>query len=62
MCGYKKDTWVDDSITIFSFLGLSIPTFWLGLMFILLFSLQWDLFPTSGFMDPMLMMPQSSIK
>lgn len=54
LCGYKKDTWVDDSITIFSFLGLSIPTFWLGLMFILFFSLQLDLFPTSGFMDPML--------
>ena len=29
ICGYKKDTWVDDSITVFSFLGLSIPTFWL---------------------------------
>ncbi|MEK9726893.1 MAG: ABC transporter permease [Candidatus Margulisiibacteriota bacterium] len=53
LCGYKKDTWVDDSITIFSFFGLSIPTFWLGLIFILFFSIQLDLFPTSGFMDPM---------
>ena len=55
LCGYKKDTWVDDSITIISFLGLSIPTFWLGLMFILFFSLQLDWFPTSGFLDPMLL-------
>ena len=55
ICGYKKDTWVDDSITVFSFLGLSIPTFWLGLMFILLFSIQLNLFPTSGFLDPLLM-------
>ncbi len=54
LCGYKKDTRVDDSITIFSFLGLSIPTFWLGLMFILVFSLQLDWLPTSGFMDPLL--------
>ncbi|RAP31430.1 hypothetical protein DID78_01175 [Candidatus Marinamargulisbacteria bacterium SCGC AG-343-D04] len=54
ICGYKKDTLVDDSITVFSFLGLSIPSFWLGLMFILLFSLTLDLFPTSGFMDPLL--------
>ncbi|RAP23559.1 hypothetical protein DID73_02090 [Candidatus Marinamargulisbacteria bacterium SCGC AG-343-K17] len=54
ICGYKKDTWVDDSITIFSFLGLSIPTFWLGLMFILFFSIQLNLFPTSGFLDPLL--------
>ncbi len=54
ICGYKKDTWIDDSITVFSFLGLSIPTFWLGLMFILIFSVQLNLFPTSGFLDPML--------
>ena len=54
ICGYKKDTWVDDSITIFSFLGLSIPTFWLGLIFILIFSLQLNFFPTSGFLDPLL--------
>ena len=54
ICGYKKDTWIDDSITIFSFLGLSIPTFWLGLMFILFFSIQLNLFPTSGFLDPLL--------
>jgi len=54
ICGYKKDTWIDDSITIFSFLGLSIPTFWLGLMFILFFSIQLNIFPTSGFLDPLL--------
>ena len=54
ICGYKKDSWVDDSITIFSFLGLSIPTFWLGLMFILFFSIHLNLFPTSGFLDPLL--------
>ncbi|MBH38109.1 peptide permease [bacterium] len=54
ICGYKKDTVVDDSITVFSFLGLSMPSFWLGLMLILLFSFQLNLFPTSGFMDPLL--------
>ncbi len=54
LCGYKKDTWVDDSITVFSFLGLSIPSFWLGLMLILAFSLSLNMFPTSGFMDPLL--------
>ena len=53
LCGYKKDTWVDDGITLFSFLGLSIPTFWLGLMFILLGAYVLDWFPTSGFMDPL---------
>ncbi len=54
LCGYKKDTSIDDGITVFSFLGLSMPSFWLGLMLILLFSYQLNLFPTSGFMDPLL--------
>ncbi|MAQ64900.1 peptide permease [bacterium] len=54
LCGYKKDTPIDDGITVFSFLGLSMPSFWLGLMLILLFSYQLDLFPTSGFMNPLL--------
>ncbi|MDC0036956.1 ABC transporter permease [bacterium] len=52
-CGYKKHTWIDDGITLFSFLGMSIPTFWLGLMFILLGSYALGWFPTSGFMDPL---------
>lgn len=54
ICGYKRNTWIDDGITVFSFLGLSIPSFWLGLMLILVFSFYLDLFPTSGFLDPLL--------
>ena len=33
---------------------MSIPTFWLGLMLMLMFSFGLDWFPTSGFMDPIL--------
>ncbi len=54
LCGYKRNTWIDDGITITSFFGLSIPSFWLGLMLILVFSFCLDLFPTSGYLDPML--------
>ena len=36
-------------------MGLAIPTFWLGLMFILLFSLKLNWFPTAGFLDPTLL-------
>jgi peptide/nickel transport system permease protein len=38
----------DHFFTTYSFLGISIPTFYLGLMAILVFSLQIDLFPASG--------------
>jgi peptide/nickel transport system permease protein len=54
LSGYKKDSFFDRAVTFLSFLGMSLPAFWLGLMLILLFSLRWSLFPTFGFMDPML--------
>lgn len=52
--GAKKGSRFDDFVTVFTFFGMSIPAFWLGLMFILFFSLRLNLFPTSGFMDPAL--------
>jgi len=40
---------VYDHITLVGvLLGQSVPTFWLGIMLILVFSLIWNLFPTSG--------------
>ncbi|MFC1771367.1 ABC transporter permease [Candidatus Margulisiibacteriota bacterium] len=52
--GYKKGSRFDNLVTIFTFIGLSLPTFWLGLQLILIFSLKLNLFPSSGFMDPLL--------
>jgi peptide/nickel transport system permease protein len=52
--GAKKDSKFDNLVTIITFLGLSIPTFWLGLQLILIFSLQFNLFPSSGYFDPLL--------
>ncbi len=52
--GAKKDSIWDHVVMIGSFIGMSLPTFWLGLMLILLFSLKLNLFPTSGFLDPSL--------
>ncbi len=54
LSGYKKDSFFDRAVTFLSFLGMSLPTFWLGLMLLLLFSLRWSLFPTFGFIDPFL--------
>ncbi len=44
----RQNTWVDFTGTVVSMLFASIPEFWLGLMMILLFSLQLKLLPTSG--------------
>lgn len=44
----KQNSWIDTGATTFSLLGLSIPNFWLGLMFILLFAVHLKWLPASG--------------
>ncbi|MCE4056759.1 ABC transporter permease [Pseudomonas sp. Au-Pse12] len=39
----------DQLIRLFTTAGLGMPAFWLGIMLILLFSVQWGLFPVSGY-------------
>jgi peptide/nickel transport system permease protein len=40
---------LDVSAMLFSQLGVSIPDFWMGILFILLFAETWRLLPSSGF-------------
>lgn len=47
--------------TFFAFLGLSIPNFFLGLLLILVFGLSLRIFPTAGFVNP-LVNPVDGIK
>jgi peptide/nickel transport system permease protein len=42
----------DYSAMTFALLGISIPGFWLGIMFILIFSLYLGWFPSMGFVSP----------
>ena len=39
----------DQAIRLFSTIGLGLPSFWLGIVFIMLFSIRLDLFPVSGY-------------
>ena len=49
----KQYTIFDNGATIIGLLGVSIPNFWLGIMLILLFSVNLGWFPSSGFDTPM---------
>jgi peptide/nickel transport system permease protein len=40
--------WTDKLVTFVVLIGISTPSFWLGLLLILLFAVQWRLFPASG--------------
>jgi peptide/nickel transport system permease protein len=44
----SKRRWVQYLASILSMLGISIPTFWLGMMILLTLSVQWRLLPSGG--------------
>lgn len=44
----KKNTMFDYTVTVFSFIGVSIPAFFFGLILIKVFSFDLNIFPTSG--------------
>ena len=47
---YHK-TWVDQLVRIFTVIGNAMPQFWLGLILIIIFSVQFDILPMSGMRD-----------
>jgi peptide/nickel transport system permease protein len=47
-----KGSAVDTGATVFTLTGLSTPNFWLGIMLILLFSVELGWLPASGYVSP----------
>ncbi|PXA61418.1 ABC transporter permease, partial [Staphylococcus pseudintermedius] len=43
----KQNSWLDITLMIIALIGLSIQSFWQGLLFILAFSLKLDILPPS---------------
>lgn len=44
----RRNTVADHAATVVVFLGQSMPVFWIGIMLMLLFAVQWRLLPVSG--------------
>jgi peptide/nickel transport system permease protein len=44
----RRNTLTDHTATVVVFLGQSMPVFWIGIMLMLLFAVQWRLLPVSG--------------
>ena len=47
----RQNTWVDHGATVLALSGVAIPSFWMGLMFILFFGVWADILPPSGFVS-----------
>jgi len=48
----KRDTWIDNLGKVVALVGQSMPSFWFGILLILVFSLYIPLFPSSGYGTP----------
>jgi peptide/nickel transport system permease protein len=46
-----RGTWIDRLLMGFALVGASVPTFWLGLVLIYIFSVRWRILPPSGFVS-----------
>jgi peptide/nickel transport system permease protein len=48
----NRDTWLDNGVKFLAILGQALPGFWVGIVAIYLFSVQWRLLPTAGMDGP----------
>lgn len=48
---YKRNTFADYFVMVISLIGVSMPVFWLGVMLVLVFSVNLGLFPATGMGD-----------
>ncbi len=49
---YRRGSFVDQAATSVAMLAASIPSFWLGLIFIQFFAVRFSIFPVSGYGGP----------
>jgi peptide/nickel transport system permease protein len=53
VAAWKQNTFVDVTVVTAAIVFLSIPSFWLGLIFLLVFGLKLDLLPVVGYVSPL---------
>jgi peptide/nickel transport system permease protein len=52
LAALRRGTWLDYGASVFGLAGLSIPSFWLGIMLILGFSVHLGWLPAGGYVSP----------
>ena len=48
----RRGTWIDSFVTVVSYIGITIPVFWLGLLLMYIFGLKLDWLPLTGYVSP----------
>lgn len=52
VAAYRHNSWVDTAVMSVALLGVSVPSFWLSIMGILVFSVMLGWLPSSGYVPP----------
>lgn len=49
LAGLHPGTWIDRTATVGASVGLAVPYFWVGIILVLIFALNWSLLPAVGY-------------
>ena len=52
LCAVRRGSWVDNLVTTVSNIGITVPTFWLGIILIYVFALHFRWLPVMGYTSP----------
>ncbi len=52
ICALRRGSWMDNTLTTLSNIGMTMPTFWLAILLMYVFSVQMHWLPTSGWVSP----------
>lgn len=53
VAGVRPNSWLSHAATVFSLMGIAMPSFWLGLMLLLTFAVNLRWLPPSGYVSPL---------
>jgi peptide/nickel transport system permease protein len=52
LAAIRRNSWIDKFLTPLTYVGITIPVFWLGILMIYLFGLKLNWLPISGYTSP----------
>jgi peptide/nickel transport system permease protein len=48
----RRGTWIDNTVTVLANIGVSVPQFWLAIILIIIFGIQLNWLPVTGYTSP----------
>jgi peptide/nickel transport system permease protein len=52
ICALRRGKWIDSVVTVLANIGITVPSFWVGILLMYLFSLTLHWLPTGGYVSP----------